>query len=57
MVIKEFIFSVTLKSFNEAKKTTLTYSHAEDKTRFNTIVFILTKVHELLSKNMSVTRR
>ncbi|CAB3249815.1 unnamed protein product [Arctia plantaginis] len=48
---------VTLKSFNQAKKTILTYSRAEDKTRFNTIVFVLTKVHELLSKNMSVTRR
>nr|XP_049706650.1 meiotic recombination protein SPO11-like [Helicoverpa armigera]XP_049708259.1 meiotic recombination protein SPO11 [Helicoverpa armigera] len=48
---------VTLKSFNEAKKTTLCYSSSQDKTRFNTIVFVLTKVHELLSKNLTVTRR
>ncbi|XP_026738190.1 meiotic recombination protein SPO11 [Trichoplusia ni] len=48
---------VTLKSFNEAKKTKLCYSNSEDKTRFNTIVFVLTKVHELLSKNLTVTRR
>ncbi|CAH0603282.1 unnamed protein product [Chrysodeixis includens] len=48
---------VTLKSFNDAKKTKLCYSNSEDKTRFNTIVFVLTKVHELLSKNLTVTRR
>ncbi|XP_013200409.2 meiotic recombination protein SPO11 [Amyelois transitella] len=48
---------VTLKSFNDAKKTTISYSSNEDKTRFNIIVFVLTKVHELLSKNLTVTRR
>ncbi|KAI8427645.1 hypothetical protein MSG28_002119, partial [Choristoneura fumiferana] len=48
---------VTLKSFTEAKKSTLHYSSTEDKTRFNRIVFVLTKVHELLSKNLIVTRR
>ncbi|KOB70111.1 Meiotic recombination protein spo11 [Operophtera brumata] len=48
---------VTLKSFNNAKKTIVTYSSSQDKTRFNTIVFVLTKVHELLSKNLTVTRR
>ncbi|XP_059059402.1 meiotic recombination protein SPO11 [Achroia grisella] len=48
---------VTLKSFNEAKKSTITYSSTEDKTRFNIIVFVLTKVHELLLKNLIVTRR
>ncbi|KAL0849029.1 hypothetical protein ABMA28_013402 [Loxostege sticticalis] len=48
---------VTLKSYNEAKKTTVCYSSNEDKTRFNTIVFVLTKVHELMLKNLTVTRR
>ncbi|XP_013181124.1 PREDICTED: meiotic recombination protein SPO11 [Papilio xuthus] len=48
---------VTLKAFADAKKTTLSYSNREDKTRFNSVVFVLTKVHELLSKNLSVTRR
>ncbi|CAK1603346.1 unnamed protein product [Parnassius mnemosyne] len=48
---------VTLKSFVDAKKTTLSYSNREHKTRFNAIVFVLTKVHELLSKNLCVTRR
>ncbi|XP_053603524.1 meiotic recombination protein W68 [Plodia interpunctella] len=48
---------VTLKSFNDAKKTTICYSSNEDKTRFNIIVLVLTKVHELLSKNLTVTRR
>ncbi|XP_028039806.1 meiotic recombination protein SPO11 [Bombyx mandarina] len=48
---------VTLKCFNEAKTSTITYSSSEDKTRFNTIVFVLTKVHELLIKNLTVTRR
>ncbi|XP_063617879.1 meiotic recombination protein SPO11 [Cydia splendana] len=48
---------VTLKTFAEAKKTTLHYSSTEDKNRFNRIVFVLTKVHELLSKNLIVTRR
>lgn len=51
------IFRVTLKSFKDAKKTIVTYSSSEDKTRFNTIVFVLTKVHELLSKNITITRR
>ncbi|XP_014362709.2 meiotic recombination protein SPO11 isoform X1 [Papilio machaon] len=48
---------VTLKAFADAKKTTLSYSNREDKTRFNAVVFVLTKVHELLLKNLSVTRR
>ncbi|KAI5634707.1 type IIB DNA topoisomerase domain-containing protein [Phthorimaea operculella] len=48
---------VTLKCINDAKKTTITYNSNDDKTRFNTIVFVLTKVHELLSKNLTVTRR
>ncbi|KAM3962791.1 meiotic W68 [Aphomia sociella] len=48
---------VTLKSFKEAKKSTITYSSTEEKTRFNIIVFVLTKVHELLLKNLVVTRR
>ncbi|XP_045458724.1 meiotic recombination protein SPO11 [Melitaea cinxia] len=48
---------VTLKSLQDAKRTTLIYSTADDKSRFNTIVFVLTKAHELLSKNLSVTRR
>ncbi|XP_050361884.1 meiotic recombination protein SPO11 [Nymphalis io] len=48
---------VTLKSSQVAKKTTLLYSNGDDKSRFNTIIFILTKAHELLSKNLSVTRR
>ncbi|KAJ0181716.1 hypothetical protein K1T71_002438 [Dendrolimus kikuchii] len=48
---------VTLKAFSDAKKTTLCYSSSEDKTRFNSIVFVLTKVHELISKNMTITRR
>ncbi|KAF9811994.1 hypothetical protein SFRURICE_021351 [Spodoptera frugiperda] len=48
---------VTLKAFNDAKKTTLCYASSNDKTRFNIIVFVLTKVHELLSKNLTVTRR
>ncbi|XP_049875166.1 meiotic recombination protein SPO11 [Pectinophora gossypiella] len=48
---------VTLKSNKDAKKTTVTYNSKEDKTRFNTIVFVLTKVHELLTKNLAVTRR
>ncbi|XP_023940290.1 meiotic recombination protein SPO11 [Bicyclus anynana] len=48
---------VTLKAFHNAKTTTLCYSSAEDKSRFNTIIFILTKIHELLSKNLTVTRR
>lgn len=52
-----FNFSVTLKSLQDAKTTTLIYSNADDKSRFNTIVFVLTKAHELLSKNLSVTRR
>lgn len=51
------IFRVTLKSVNNAKKTTVTYNSKDDKTRFNTIVFVLTKVHELLMKNLTVTRR
>lgn len=52
-----FFFRVTLKSFNDAKKSTMVYSGSEDKTRFNTTVFVLTKVHDLLSKNLTVTRR
>ncbi|XP_048486898.1 meiotic recombination protein SPO11 [Plutella xylostella] len=48
---------VTLKAFNDAKKTVINYSNSEDRTRFNIIVFVLTKVHELLSKNLTVTRR
>ncbi|XP_063839263.1 meiotic recombination protein SPO11 [Ostrinia nubilalis] len=48
---------VTLKSYNDAKKTTVCYSSKEDKTRFNIIVFVLTKVHELMLKNLTVTRR
>ncbi|XP_045762262.1 meiotic recombination protein SPO11 [Maniola jurtina] len=48
---------VALKSLHDAKTTTLCYMNAEDKSRFNTIVFVLTKVHELLSKNLTVTRR
>ncbi|XP_026487443.2 meiotic recombination protein SPO11 [Vanessa tameamea] len=48
---------VTLKSSQVAKTSTLIYSNADDKSRFNTIVFVLTKAHELLSKNLSVTRR
>ncbi|KAJ2944632.1 hypothetical protein O0L34_g3983 [Tuta absoluta] len=48
---------VTLKCTNDAKKTTITYNSNDDKTRFNTIVFVLTKVHELLCKNLTVTRR
>ncbi|CAH0404700.1 unnamed protein product [Chilo suppressalis] len=48
---------VTLKSFKDAKKTTVCYSSKEDKTRFNIIVFVLTKVHELLSKKLIITRR
>ncbi|KAG6462411.1 hypothetical protein O3G_MSEX013241 [Manduca sexta] len=48
---------VTLKAIRDAKKTTLNYSSSEDKSRFNAIVFVLTKVHELLSKKLTVTRR
>lgn len=48
---------VALKALREAKTTTLSYKNAEDKCRFNTIVFVLTKVHELLLKNLTVTRR
>ncbi|CAH2104843.1 unnamed protein product [Euphydryas editha] len=48
---------VALKNLRDAKTTTLIYSNADDKSRFNTIVFVLTKAHELLSKNLSVTRR
>lgn len=50
-------FSVTLKSMSNAKTTTLVYSNNEDKARFNMIVFVLTKIHELLTKNVTVTRR
>ncbi|OWR49173.1 meiotic recombination protein spo11 [Danaus plexippus plexippus] len=48
---------VTLKSMRNAKTTTLVYSNNEDKSRFNMIVFVLTKIHELLTKNITVTRR
>ncbi|XP_068621567.1 meiotic recombination protein SPO11 [Battus philenor] len=48
---------VTLKRFADARKTTLRYSNSNDRTRFNAVVFVLTKVHDLLSKNLSVTRR
>ncbi|XP_072936669.1 meiotic recombination protein W68 [Epargyreus clarus] len=48
---------VTLKAFNDAKKTTIVYSNTSDRTRFNAIVFVLSKVHELLGKNLTVTRR
>ncbi|GBP23127.1 hypothetical protein EVAR_13148_1 [Eumeta japonica] len=48
---------VTLKSFAEAKKTSICYSDSNDRTRFSTIVFVLTKVHELLTKRLTVTRR
>ncbi|XP_026324408.1 meiotic recombination protein SPO11, partial [Hyposmocoma kahamanoa] len=48
---------VTLKSEIDAKKTTVTYNSKEDRSKFNTMVFVLTKVHELLSKNITVTRR
>ncbi|CAH0726555.1 unnamed protein product, partial [Brenthis ino] len=48
---------VTLKSLNEAKKTVLNYSSKEDKSRFNTIIFVLTKAHELLTKKLTITRR
>ncbi|XP_039765191.1 meiotic recombination protein SPO11 [Pararge aegeria] len=48
---------VTLKTLHEAKTTKLCYSSVEDKSRFNIIVFVLTKVHELLLKNLTVTRR
>lgn len=48
---------VTLKSGIDAKKTIVTYNSKEDRSKFNTIVFVLTKVHELLSKKLTVTRR
>ncbi|XP_041972323.1 meiotic recombination protein SPO11 [Aricia agestis] len=48
---------VALKSLGDAKTTTLQYCNASDKSRFNTIIFVLTKVHELLQKNLSVTKR
>ncbi|XP_038210027.1 meiotic recombination protein W68 [Zerene cesonia] len=48
---------VTLKELEISKTTTIRYSRAEDKSRFNTIVFVLTRVHELMTKNMTVTRR
>ncbi|CAG4968421.1 unnamed protein product [Colias eurytheme] len=48
---------VTLKELEIAKTTTIQYSRAEDKSRFNTIVFVLTRVHELITKNLTVTRR
>ncbi|KAL4715157.1 hypothetical protein ACJJTC_012204 [Scirpophaga incertulas] len=48
---------VALKSFNDCKKTTVCYSSKEDKNRFSIIVFVLTKVQELLLKNLTVTRR
>ncbi|XP_045511606.1 meiotic recombination protein W68 isoform X2 [Colias croceus] len=48
---------VTLKELEVAKTTTIQYSRAEDKSRFNTIVFVLTRVHELITKNLTVTRR
>lgn len=50
-------FRVTLKSTVDAKKTTVTYSSTENKNRFNSIIFVLSKVHELLTKNLTVTRR
>lgn len=50
-------YRVTLKSGNDAKKTSVTYNSKEDRSKFNIIVFVLTKVHELLSKKLTVTRR
>lgn len=46
-----------MKSEIDAKKTTITYNSKEDRSKFNIIVFVLTKVHELLSKKLTVTRR
>lgn len=57
---KYIIFSVlrvTLKSNSDAKKSIIHYSKDDDKTRFNAIILVLTKVHELLTKNIIVTRR
>ncbi|XP_050675485.1 meiotic recombination protein SPO11 [Leptidea sinapis] len=48
---------VTLKSLSTAKNTVVRYSRGEDSSRFNTIVFVLTRVHDLLMKNLTVTRR
>ncbi|CAF4767854.1 unnamed protein product [Pieris macdunnoughi] len=47
---------VTLKNISNAK-TSIVRSNGEEKSRFNTIVFVLSKVHELVVKNMTVTRR
>lgn len=48
---------VALKSSTNAKKTTITFSTTDNKSRFNAVVFVLTKIHELLTKNFTVTRR